>query len=60
MIERAIKLRDAVDLYVLHQEKLDKSKTRITEDKLTLDNWRELTNFRNLLLPMKKMTKRLE
>ncbi|TKA67676.1 hypothetical protein B0A49_10531 [Cryomyces minteri] len=53
-------LRDAVDLYVLYQEKLDKSKTSITEDKLTPDDWRELTDFRDLLLPMKEMTKRLE
>ncbi|TKA45693.1 hypothetical protein B0A49_13640, partial [Cryomyces minteri] len=59
MIERAIKLRDAIELYVLHQSRT-KDTASIIEDQLTPEDWQELVDLRDLLEPMKTLTIRLQ
>jgi hypothetical protein len=52
MIERAFKLKDAIDLYQL-QIHVDEP---IDEDRLTADDWHELKQVLELLKPLKKMS----
>ncbi|TKA81632.1 hypothetical protein B0A49_01266, partial [Cryomyces minteri] len=59
MIERALQLKDAIDLYVNHAKQVLET-ADIVKDELTLEDWQELTELRDLLQPMKETTKRLE
>ncbi|TKA39987.1 hypothetical protein B0A49_13726, partial [Cryomyces minteri] len=59
MIERALQLKDAIDLYVNHAKQVLET-ADIVRDELTLEDWQELTELRDLLQPMKETTKRLE
>jgi len=54
MLERAFKLKDAIDLYQSHHRQT--AEDSLDEDVLTADDWQELSLLRQLLAPMKKMS----
>lgn len=63
MITRALKLRDALDLYLFRWQMPPKDgncQYDLSQDKLSAADWHELTRFQALLRPFKDMTKRLE
>ena len=59
MIERALKLRNAVDLYVFDQLQTD-NKSTLRDDVLKPTDWADLSQFLEVLQPFKFATKRLE
>ena len=59
MIERALQLRNAVDLYILKQIQTDLELT-LVKDVLKPDDWADLSQFLEVLQPLKFATKRLE
>ena len=52
MIKRALKLKDAIDLYTMHFR--DDAKSPLIDDELTSDDWHELTAIYSLLAPLKE------
>lgn len=54
MLERAFKLKDAIDLYQSHHRQT--AEDPLDDDVLTADDWQELSLLRQLLAPMKKMS----
>lgn len=59
MIERALKLRHAVDLFFLNYNHTDKE-YNISQDILTPQDWIDLKHFLDILKPFKDLTKRME
>jgi hypothetical protein len=49
---RALKLKDAIDLYTMHFR--DDAKSPLIDDELTSDDWHELTAIYSLLAPLKE------
>lgn len=60
MIERALKLQGAIDLYCAKWKKEPDSKYDLTADFLDEIDWEELRDFRDLLKPFYIVTKRVE
>lgn len=61
MIERALKVESALDYYCKHwQQPPSDSEYDLSQDFLTIDDWRELRRFAELLKPFEKTTLRLE
>ncbi|KAJ2982028.1 hypothetical protein NQ176_g1656 [Zarea fungicola] len=59
MIERALKLRHAIDLFFLHY-KHQADGYDISRDLLTPQDWVDLEHFLSVLKPFKDLTKRME
>lgn len=59
MIERALQVRNAVDLFTLHDQQAN-GPAGLVDDRLTADDWQQLEEFRAFLQPFKDMTERLE
>lgn len=59
MIERALKLRDALQLYQDHYS-IDEADTLEQEDCLSADDWIELTELKELLQPIKDASVRCQ
>jgi hypothetical protein len=61
MLKRALKLRDAIDLYYKRYKKsTDIDEYNLLDDELTEEDWVMIRQFVDLLRPFKKMTKHLE
>ncbi|OBS17246.1 hypothetical protein FPOA_26615 [Fusarium poae] len=60
MIERALKLRHAIDLFFLNYRRIVAEGYDISQDILTLQDWVDLDHFLNILKPFKDLTKRME
>jgi len=54
MLERAFKLKDAIDLYTSHYR--GDNEAPLEDDALSNDDWHELSLLKQLLKPMKKMS----
>ncbi|EXU94633.1 hAT family dimerization domain protein, partial [Metarhizium robertsii] len=59
MIERALKLRHAIDLFFLNYNHTGKEYD-ISQDMLTPQDWIDLKHFLDILKPFKDLTKRME
>ncbi|KAG6989632.1 putative AC transposase [Fusarium oxysporum f. sp. conglutinans] len=59
MIERALKLRHAIDLFFLHYSHVGEGYD-ISGDNLTPQDWVDLGHFHAILKPFKDLTKRME
>ncbi|KAG6999750.1 Transposon Tf2-6 polyprotein [Fusarium oxysporum f. sp. conglutinans] len=59
MIERALKLRHAIDLFFLNYNHIGKEYD-ISQDMLTPQDWIDLEHFLGILKPFKDLTKRME
>ena len=59
MIERALKLRHAIDLFFLNYNHIGKE-YNISQDTLTPQDWIDLKHFLGILKPFKDLTKRME
>jgi hypothetical protein len=59
MIERALKLRNAIDLFFLHYNHSGEGYD-ISQDAITQRDWTNLEHFFNILKPFKDLTKRME
>ena len=59
MIERALKLRHAIDLFFLHYDHSGEGYD-ISQDVITQRDWADLKQFFNVLKPFKVLTKRME
>lgn len=59
MIERALKLRHAIDLFFLHYTH-NGDGYDISQDTITPQDWIDLEQFFNILKPFKDLTKRME
>lgn len=59
MIERALKLRHAIDLFFLNYNHTSKE-YNISQDILTSQDWIDLKHFLGILKPFKDLTKRME
>ncbi|KAM5354590.1 hypothetical protein ACJ41O_001237 [Fusarium nematophilum] len=60
MIERALKLRHAIDLFFLNYSHVGAEGYDISQDILTPQDWVDLDHFLNILKPFKDLTKRME
>ncbi|OBS15027.1 hypothetical protein FPOA_14049 [Fusarium poae] len=60
MIERALKLRHAIDLFFLNYRRIVAEGYDISQDILTPQDWVDLDHFLNILKPFKDLTKRME
>ncbi|OBS16044.1 hypothetical protein FPOA_27856 [Fusarium poae] len=60
MIERALKLRHAIDLFFLNYRHIGAEGYDISQDILTAQDWVDLDHFLNILKPFKDLTKRME
>ncbi len=62
MIKRALKLRNAIDLYHLRWRKPSGKENAydLSQDKLTERDWTDLEHFFHLLRPLKKLTKKMQ
>jgi hypothetical protein len=61
MLRRALKLRDAIDLYYKrYKEPRDPNEYNLLDDELTTEDWEMIQKFVDLLRPFKAMTKELE
>ncbi|KAM5354606.1 hypothetical protein ACJ41O_001253 [Fusarium nematophilum] len=60
MIERALKLRHAIDLFFLNYSHVDAEGYDISQDILTPQDWVDLDHFLNIPKPFKDLTKRME
>ncbi|KAJ3454214.1 hypothetical protein MRS44_018108 [Fusarium solani] len=60
MIERALKLRHAIDLFFLNYRRIVAEGYDISQDILTPQDWADLDHFLNILKPSKDLTKRME
>jgi hypothetical protein len=60
MIERALKLRHAIDLFFLNYRHVGAEGYDISQDILTPQDWADLDHFLNILKPFKDLTKRME
>lgn len=57
MVERALRLKPAIDLFSARtQEERDLKKRLLKEDILTTEDWRVLTEIRDILQPFKELT----
>lgn len=59
MIERALKLRHAIDLFFLHYDHSGEGYD-ISQDAIIPRDWADLEQFFNVLKPFKELTKRME
>ncbi|OBS17086.1 hypothetical protein FPOA_12365 [Fusarium poae] len=60
MIERALKLRHAIDLFFLNYRRIVAEGYDISQDIPTPQDWVDLDHFLNILKPFKDLTKRME
>ncbi|KAJ3454766.1 hypothetical protein MRS44_013366 [Fusarium solani] len=60
MIERALKLRHAIDLFFLNYRHVGAEGYDISQDILTPQDWADLDHFLNILKPFKDLAKRME
>ncbi len=60
MIERALKLEQALTLYSARWQKPKDTHYNLKDDMLDQQDWEELRHFKNLLNPFHRITKRLE
>ncbi|RKK93257.1 hypothetical protein BFJ68_g15625 [Fusarium oxysporum] len=60
MIERALKLRHAIDLFFLNYSHVDAEGYDISQGLLTPQDWIDLDHFFSILKPFKDLTKRME